>query len=449
MKQSPLSLCPPRSHPQKQGMYRMTSGRRAANSYVARMISGERTAHMIPGGSGGRSGPRLVSAACGALDADGPLDAGAPFDTGGACVSADGGGSLPFEQPAIVSVSATPSAETIARSVNIPRSYHLAVHSKSRMARLPRIADLDAASSGTGYFLCARKEKRTGRGGPFLTVLLQDVSGEIGGKVFQDVEAAEVEFEAGEFVAVQGKGNSYHQRLELVIDKIRRVIPSDAQHGFREEDCIRAAPRPVDEMWQELAGRIENIEDPHVKTLAARLVERYGDRLRIWPAARTVHHAYRSGLLEHVLKIMEVSVLLAERYDARRDLVIAGALLHDLGKLDELNYDVAIEYSVEGNLVGHIAIGVGMLRDAVREMPGFPHDLQIQLEHLILSHHGAKDRGSPVEPMTVEAFILAAVDELDATLHQVRHHIADDDSTGPFTVYHRRLDRVLFKPPES
>jgi 3'-5' exoribonuclease len=314
------------------------------------------------------------------------------------------------------------------------------------VARLPRIADLDAASSGTGFFLCARKEKRTGRTGPFLTVWLQDVSGEIAGKIFQDVDAADADFEAGEFVAVQGKGNIYHQRLELVLDKIRRVIPSDAALGFREEDCIRAAPRPIDEMWREFESRIESVGDPHLRALIGRLLDRYGDRFRIWPAARHVHHAYKGGLLEHVLKIMDVSVALADRYEASRDLVIAGALLHDLGKLDELTYEVAIDYSVEGNLVGHIAIGLGMLREAAGEVPGFPRDLLIQLEHLILSHHGTRDRGSPVEPMTVEAFILAAVDHLDATLHQVRRHIAEDDGTGPFTTYHRRLDRVLFKP---
>jgi 3'-5' exoribonuclease len=105
-----------------------------------------------------------------------------------------------------------------------------------------------------------------------------------------------------------------------------------------------------------------------------------------------VHHAYRSGLLEHLLKIMEISTFVAEQYGARRDLLIAGALLHDIGKLRELNYEVAIEYSVQGNLVGHIVIGVGMLCDAIREIPDFPPDLAIELEHLILSHHGAKER---------------------------------------------------------
>jgi 3'-5' exoribonuclease len=317
------------------------------------------------------------------------------------------------------------------------------------MARLPRISEITAASAGAGFFLCARKERRTGRGGPFLALLLQDVSGEIGAKLFQNVEEFDPQFEVGEFVAVQAKGNSYNQRLELILDKIRRVIPDDAKVGFKEEECIPSSPRDVDEMWRELEGRLASIEHPQLRELLTRIATANADRLRIWPAARQVHHAYRGGLLEHILKMMEVLDFLARTYGARRDLVIAGALLHDIGKLQELSYNVAIDYSVRGNLIGHIVMGAALLRDHVREMPDFPPDLALELEHLILSHHGEKELGSPVVPMTVEAFILSAVDDLDAKLHQVRRHIADDDTNGPFTSYQRYLERVLYKTPQS
>ncbi len=314
------------------------------------------------------------------------------------------------------------------------------------MARLPHIAEIDATSAGTGFFLCARKDRRSGRGGPFLVLLLQDVSGEMAAKVFQDVEAADAQFEAGEFVAVQGKGNLFNQRLELLVDKIRRVIPDDATLGFKAEDCIPCSPRSIDEMWRELADRIASVRQPALRDLLSTMVERHGDQLRIWPAARQVHHAYRGGLLEHILKIMEIGSLLADAYGARRDLVIAGALLHDIGKLRELDYDVAVDYSVEGNLLGHIFIGAAMVRDAAAQIPNFPPDLALELEHLVLSHHGAKELGSPVVPMTVEAFILAASDDLDAKLHQVRRHLSDDETEGRFTAYHRHLERVLLKP---
>jgi 3'-5' exoribonuclease len=317
------------------------------------------------------------------------------------------------------------------------------------MARLPNARAIDGSSAGTGFFLCARKERRTGRAGPFLVLVLQDAAGEIDAKVFQDVESASQQFEAGEFVAVQAKGNVFNGRTELVIDRIRRVIPGDAALGFREEECVPSSPRPVDEMWAELEQRIASVEFQPLRALLASMVEQNAERLRIWPAARQVHHAYRSGLLEHVLKIMDIAVFLADTYGLRRDLVIAGALLHDIGKLEELSYNVAIDYSVEGNLVGHIVIGATMLREALREHPDVPRAMALELEHLILSHHGEKALGSPVVPMTPEAFILAAADDLDAKMQQIRRHLATDTAAGPFTSYHRYLERVLLKPEST
>jgi 3'-5' exoribonuclease len=319
------------------------------------------------------------------------------------------------------------------------------------MARLPRIAELDHAASGWGFFLCARKDLRSGRSGTeYLDLILQDASGEIRAKVFQDVDTLKLEFDAGEFVKVQGRANLFHGRLEIILDKIRRVMAErDRADGFREDDCILSAPRPVDDMWAELMGRLQNVGHPALRALLLGIAEQHAERLKLWPAARQVHHAYRSGLLEHILKIMEVGDGIAAAYGANRDLVVAGALLHDIGKLQELSYGGSTEYSVEGNLMGHITIGVRMLRDAAAAVPDFPPELELQLAHLILSHHGALELGSPVKPMTVEAFVLAAADDLDAKLHQVRRHLADDDTEGAFTAYHRYLERVLYKPPAS
>ena len=318
------------------------------------------------------------------------------------------------------------------------------------MAKLPLLSEIGHDVTGWGFFLCLDKEVATSRNGAaYLKVELQDRSGLIKGKVFQDVDTVKLEFDAGEFVKVQGRTNFYQGRVEFVVDKIRRVMPErDAADGFREEDCIRCAPRPVDEMWAELLERLDSVADPALRALLLTMVQKHADRLRIWPAARRVHHAYRSGLLEHMLSMMNVAIFLADHYHARRDLLIAGALLHDIGKLQELSYDTATNYTVEGNLVGHIVLGVGMLRDAIRDQPppGMPAELVTELEHLILSHHGDLEFGSPVKPMTIEAFLLAAVDDLDAKVHQIRQHLDDDDSPGRFTSVHRRLDRSLLKP---
>ena len=319
------------------------------------------------------------------------------------------------------------------------------------MARLPKISELSANVTGWGFYLCLRKETRTGRtGSEFMELSLQDASGEIRAKVFQDVDTLKLEFDAGEFVKVQGRSNTYQGRTEIIVDRIRRVLADkDAADGFREEDCVRSAPRPADEMWAELTGRIDSVSDAALRALLRAVVDQNAAKLRIWPAARTVHHAYRSGLLEHILKIMEVSLFLADQYGARRDLLIAGALLHDIGKLRELSYELTTDYTVEGNLVGHIVIGVGMLKDAAVNFPEVTEETILEIEHLILSHHGELELGSPVKPMTVEAFLLATVDNLDATLHQIRRAIAEDDSAGPFTTWNKRLERALLKPRSS
>ena len=314
------------------------------------------------------------------------------------------------------------------------------------MSRLPRIVEIQDSSAGFGFYLCARKELRTGGGSAFLSLVLQDVSGQVPAKIVDRVEALAGEFEAGEFVKVEAHGHRHH-RLELIVENIRRVNPEqDRPDGFREEDCIPSAPRPIDEMWTELQGRIARAGNPWIRQLLTSVVERRADRLKIWPAAVTVHHAYRGGLLEHVLKLAEVGGALADAYGADADLLLAGAILHDIGKLDELRYDGVTSYTRDGNLLGHITIGAMIVREAAAAIDGFPEDLRVRIEHLVVSHHGQRELGSPVEPMSAEAFILSAIDDLDARLHQVRRHIANDTGEGELTGYHPRLGRALLKP---
>lgn len=315
------------------------------------------------------------------------------------------------------------------------------------MNRLPRIAELAASSAGWGFFLCARKELRSGRGGDFLSLVLQDNTGHISAKILPDIEVLREQFEVGEFVKVLGRGSVYNQRLELVLDKIRRVQERDRADGFSEEECIPCAPRPVEDMWSELDALVRReAADPWVRELLARVLDKYGARLRLWPAAQLVHHAYRGGLLEHVLKVAEVGVELAKAYGADPGIVVAGAVLHDIGKLEELDYECVARYSVSGNLLGHITLGAQIVHEEAGKIAGFPDALKVRIEHVVLSHHGSREFGSPVEPMTVEAFILAAVDDLDAKIHQVRRHLEEDGGEGAFTSYHPRLRRVLLKP---
>ncbi len=314
------------------------------------------------------------------------------------------------------------------------------------LTRLPPIRQLTADSAGVGFYLCQSKEVRTGRNGDFLSVTLLDSTGRVGARIFDDVNRLRGEFEEGDFVKVEARADLYRGQLQLIIKKVRRVnVDQDRLAGFREEDCIPSAPRPIDEMWAELQERLASVRNAHLQQLLARIVSCHEKGLRTWPAAQVIHHAYRGGYLEHVLKIAETSRYLADVYGADPDLVLTGAILHDIGKLQELSYDGTTTYSRDGRLLGHIALGVILVREVAMSIPNFPPELLTQVEHLVLSHHGSRELGSPVEPMTAEAFILSMADDLDAKIYQVKAAIAEDANEGEFTAYQQRFGRVLWK----
>ena len=313
-------------------------------------------------------------------------------------------------------------------------------------SRFPNIRVLTPEMEGWGFFLCTRKDVRQGRGGDlFVAMLLQDRTGLVRARIFNEAARLGEEFDSGDFVKVQGRTELYNGRMQLVVESIRRVNPDqDALHGFREGDCMLCAPRPVEEMWGELEQLILHVRDPFVRELLQRMTSQHAEKLRIWPAAQTVHHAYRSGFLEHILSVARSALTLGAAYGANQDLLTAGALLHDIGKLDELEYDRSTSYTREGNLVGHVTLGVMMARATMAAIPDFPDVLRTQIEHLIVSHHGHKEFGAPVEPMTIEAMILSATDDLDAKINQVRQALAEEGD-GEFTAYHSRLGRVLWR----
>ncbi len=314
-------------------------------------------------------------------------------------------------------------------------------------SRLARASHLEPDKTGWNFYLVTRKDVRVGKGGEYLALMLQDASGQVAGRIFEGVDRYKHEFEIGEFVRAEGRTALHNGELQFVASAIRRVNPEqDAAQGFRQEDCVPSAPRPIGDMWAELLALVEGVTDRHLRVLLLRLLQDHETALRDWPAAQQIHHAYRGGLLEHVLSMATAGKALAAHYGAREDLLVAGAIVHDIGKLQELAYDNgAISYSRDGNLVGHIALGLVMVREAAKGVSGFPDDLRAELEHLVVSHHGARDRGSPVEPKSVEAFILNAVDELDAKLFQVRQALQDAGPDVEFTGWHRRLGRVLYR----
>lgn len=315
------------------------------------------------------------------------------------------------------------------------------------MSRLPRICDLVAETTGWGYFLCLQKEVRAGRKSDFLAITLADASGQIQARMFDQIDRYRQEFDAGEFVRAEARVDSFNNQPQLILSAVRRVNPAqDASQGFREDELVPSAPRPIDEMWAELNVLVGEVANEHVRVLLARVLADHEAALREWPAAKQIHHAYRGGFLEHVLQIANVGRMVAHAYGADADLVVAGALLHDIGKLQELQYELgATSYTREGNLIGHIGLGLILVRETANGIAGFPSGLRAQIEHLVMSHHGTREHGSPVEPKTIEAFILSMVDDLDARINQVRRALGETAVGEEFTQWHRRLERVLYK----
>ena len=316
----------------------------------------------------------------------------------------------------------------------------------STSARLPFVRALSPELDGWGFFLCTQKDVRQGRGGDlFIQLSLQDKTGLIRGRVLNEAARLRDEFDNGDFVKVQGRTDLFNGRVQLLVERIRRInLDQDEAQGFREEDCVLCAPRSVEEMWAELQRLIQHVRDPHVRELLRKVTTEHEAKLRIWPAALTVHHAYRGGFLEHILSVARSALVLGAAYGANQDLLTAGALLHDIGKLEELDYDRTTAYSRDGNLVGHVTLGIILVRTVMMSIPEFPDIIRSQIEHLIVSHHGHKEFGAPVEPMTIEAMILSASDDLDAKINQVKQALAEDGE-GEFTPYHARLGRVLWR----
>jgi 3'-5' exoribonuclease len=282
-----------------------------------------------------------------------------------------------------------------------------------------------------GYALVSRREARQDKNGKtFLDVELSDVSGAIPAKIWGDSAALESDFAAYDFVAFKGSVKLYRDALQLSIDQCRRANDSDRALGFDENLLIPSTREDITDLRERL-GRIfpGEIRRPILARLARETLAVYGQDLYEHPAAKGMHHAYRGGLLEHVVSMAELALTVAAHYrDLDRDVLLLGVLFHDLGKIRELGAMPANDYTLEGRLVGHVVIGRDLLLERTQLIPGFPDDLRLHLEHLVLSHQGKKEFSAAVEPMTLEALVLHFIDDLDAKVNQVR--LARETGTG-------------------
>jgi len=310
------------------------------------------------------------------------------------------------------------------------------------MGRL--IAEIQEGERVKGIYLVRAKNLATTRAGkPFLTVKLGDRSGEIDAKVWDKADRLAKEFSKGDFLQVAGQVTEYNGKLQMSLQSLSRV----EDQKIDPADFLPASPRDPEEMWTELTAALGKVEDPHYQQLLKSIFDdpELAEKMRRAPAAKGMHHAYIGGLLEHTLSLFQLGERMAPHYpEINRDLLRTGILLHDLGKVEELTYLRGFDYSDRGRLLGHISIELEWISGVIRSLPDFPEEKAVLLKHLLLSHHGREEFGSPVKPMTLEALVLHMLDDLDAKV-QVFRQLINDPSTERWSNYHSLLGQYVFK----
>ena len=300
-------------------------------------------------------------------------------------------------------------------------------------------------------FLASEKQLRPNRNGNlYLQLELSDRSGSIGARMWNASEQDYRGFDNGDYVRVEGSTQLFQGSIQLIVASIRKAPKGDVN----PDDFMILGSKEIDQLVVRLGALLRKMNDPHLLNLAECFLmdEEFMRRVSQAPAGVKNHHAYLGGLLEHVVNLMDLVTHVAPLYPSiNQDLLLMGAFLHDVGKTDELTYDREFAYSDEGQLIGHVVMAVGMLEKKLREVERLsgevvPTELVLRLKHMIVSHHGQYEYGSPKLPMTLEAVALHHLDNLDAKIHAFNQLIRDDPNVASgWTAFNHSLGRKLFK----
>jgi 3'-5' exoribonuclease len=306
--------------------------------------------------------------------------------------------------------------------------------------------DIRQGDKVSEVFLVAEKNLAySQKGAPYLSLKLQDRTGEVDGKIWDHAPEWDQAFKKGDFIQVNARAVSYRDAVQLNILGLRKLEDGDID----PVDFLAACEGDPEEMFAELLGFVERVTSPHLSALLRAFIEDevLMHRFKRAPAAKSFHHATIGGLLEHTLSVTRLLERAADHYPgANRDLLITGGILHDIGKVHEFSYDRMVEYTDVGRLVGHIVMGVEMLDAKLAGLPDFPEQTAMALRHLILSHHGVLEFGSPKRPKTLEALIVHHMDDLDAKVNALKTFIeASPEEDSDWTPYHRLLERYIYK----
>ena len=310
----------------------------------------------------------------------------------------------------------------------------------------PYLSELQPNQTVNGTFLVSYKDVRQKKSGdPYLSLTLTDRSGELDAKMWDNAAEVLDTFQRDDFVRIKGLLQIFQNRPQLTLHKIQAVPESEIDLA----DYLPASKRDRDEMFREVQGYIAGMSEPHLKRLLELMFadEEIALAYRTAPAAKTVHHNYIGGLIEHVLSLCNLAKISAAHYPhIDFDLLLTGVLLHDVGKIRELHYARSFGYTTEGQLLGHIQIGTQMVLDKMRLVPDFPPRLRELVVHMILSHHGELAFGSPKIPLFPEALLLHLLDNMDSKMECMRALIdRDPQVVGEWTGFNSALDRAALK----
>ena len=280
-------------------------------------------------------------------------------------------------------------------------------------------------------------------GKSYLNVILADNSGEIEARKWQGAELAMQRITAGDVVIVNGKVNQFQNRIQLIIQEISKL----EENQFKREDYIQKAGTAPEKMFLELTAIVNSLEEIYIRDLLLAVLNDYeiARRLKIWQAGKSIHHAYQSGLLEHILSCSKLAVTLSPHYKVNRSYVVAGCILHDLCKIYELTEGPVVDYTDEGKLVGHLVKGLEIVDHFAGKIKNFPHGVKTHLKHILLSHHGEYEYGSPKIPQTSEAFLVHLIDFMDSKMSSFEQVKKSDSSAGQWSGFVKHLDRIVYK----
>lgn len=315
------------------------------------------------------------------------------------------------------------------------------------MKPITQISSFLEGTSIQGFYLCVEKHLRHTRAGDlYLDLILRDNSGTVPAKIWDKVDEFNEKFSAGNPVAIKGNIESFKDRLQLVIKKINIAsVKNYGRYGFDPSLIVPTSPYNPNKMWKRVVQIIGKMKNPFLKKVVSNIFREHKDKLLIHPASVMMHHNYRSGFLEHILSMAKIAEKLTPIYKLDQDLVMAGVLLHDIGKLTEISSSLEAEYTDEGNFIGHIVIGRDMVREACAKIKGFPKILQQQLEHIILSHQGKFERQSPKQPSFEEALLVHFIDNMDAKMNLMKLALEEDQQDGKWTDRKNIFRTALYK----